>query len=148
MKKHLRKSEIRELNISLQNYNFSIDKKARVEQNDEIILVDSKPLFFFYKQRIVPTLHFLLEKIVLPKVVIDMPAVPFITKGADVMRPGIRDFDSFSKNSFVVIVDENNHKPLAVGLTLFSSEEMNSLEKGRVIHTIHFVGDSLWKSEN
>ena len=77
-----------------------------------------------------------------------MPAVPFIAKGADVMRPGIKELDEFSKNSFVVIVDENNRKPLAVGLALFSSVEINSLEKGRTIRTIHFVGDPIWKIEN
>lgn len=145
MKKHLRKSDIKELNNSLEKYNFSIDKKSRVEQQEDIILVEGKPFFFFHEEHLVPTLHFLLNNIVLPKVAIDMPAVPFIAKGADVMRPGIKEFDSFSKTDFVVIVDENNKKPLAVGVALFSSGELSSLDKGRVIHTIHFVGDSIWK---
>ncbi|MCK4927213.1 MAG: RNA-binding protein, partial [Candidatus Aenigmarchaeota archaeon] len=38
-------------------------------------------------------------------------------------------------------------KPLAVGLSLYSSDDMQKLEKGRVMKNIHHVGDVLWTME-
>ena len=148
MKKHLRKSEIKELNTKLVSYDFSFDKKDNVEQLDNLILLDTKPLFFLYEDKIIPTLKLLLTKELLRKVVIDMPAVPFIVKGADVMRPGIKETDNFKKDDIIMIVDENNKKPLAVGVALFSSEEISKMEKGKVIHLIHHIGDSIWSVSN
>ena len=77
-----------------------------------------------------------------------MGAVKFIINGADVMRPGITDIeDGIRKDDFIVIIDQNNKKPLAVGIALFNSEEMRALPKGKVIKTIHYVGDVVWKVE-
>ena len=73
-----------------------------------------------------------------------MPAVKFIANGADVMRPGIKEFDNFKKNQIIIIVDETHQKPLAIGEALVSSEEMKSLDSGKVIKNLHHVGDKIW----
>ena len=148
MKKHLSKSEIKELNQKLVSYDYNFSKKDNVEQYDNLILLNGKAMFFFYENKIIPCLKLLLEKQILLKVVIDMPAVPFIVKGADIMRPGITEFDNFNKNDIIVIVDENNKKPLAVGIALFSSEESNKMDKGKIIKSIHHIGDALWSFSN
>jgi len=152
----LRNKDIRELNKEIEE-RYSLDlffeKKDIVnkkEIEDKILIIQDKCLFFYYKKRLIPSLHLIIAKPeILPKITIDMPAIPFIIKGADVMRPGIIKFDEreFTKGDFVVIVDENNKKPLAVGEALFSSEEIKDMEKGKVIQTIHRVGDEIWNTK-
>lgn len=78
-------------------------------------------------------------------VVIDMGAVGFITKGADVMAPGIIDVDeAIQKDDLVWICDEKHRKPLAIGVALMSGEEMKTKKQGKAIKTLHYVGDRLW----
>jgi len=64
------------------------------------------------------------------------------------MRPGIVEIeDNINQNDFIMIIDVNNKKPLAVGIALLNSEEMRSATGGKVIKNIHFVGDELWRWE-
>jgi len=145
----LSNKEIRLLNDKIKD-TYSVDrffgKKDRVERNGDIIYQNSSPVFFVLEDKLIPTLKLLLSQKILPYVVVDMPAVPFMIKGADCMRPGIVSFEVFEKDSFVVIVDEKNKKPLAVGKALFSSEEIKSMDKGKVLKNVHFVGDDVWDS--
>ena len=74
-----------------------------------------------------------------------MGAIKFVVNGADIMRPGITEIqDGIEKDKFVVVIDEKNKKPLAVGLALFNSQEMQTATSGKVIKNIHFVGDEIW----
>jgi len=50
-----------------------------------------------------------------PNVIVDMGAVKFMCKGANLMRPGIKKFTEFEKDNLVCIVEESQHKFLAVG---------------------------------
>ena len=50
------------------------------------------------------------------------------------------------KDSYVVIVDEKNKKPLSVGKMLFTGEEVSLMKTGKVIKNIHWIGDDLLKS--
>ena len=64
----------------------------------------------------------------LPAIIVDMGAVPHIVNGADVMRPGIKEFrGEFDEGDLVVVRDERNLKPLAVAITLVGLEECLSL---------------------
>ena len=77
-----------------------------------------------------------------------MGAVRFVVNGADIMRPGIVEIQAgIEKDDFVAVVDKNNKKPLAVGIALYSSEEMRVMASGKVIKNIHYVGDELWRME-
>ena len=150
MSKHaLRKSDIKDLNERINVYGISLDPKGdKVEIVDnKIVLVNDKPEFFFFEHDIyiLPTLKTVLSKnVTMKKVVVDMGAVKFVAGGADIMRPGIKEFDEFQKNDFVVIVDEKNRKPLAIGQMQNSSEELKTITTGKVIKNIHFVGDKIW----
>ena len=62
-----------------------------------------------------------------------MGAVKFVVSGADIMRPGITDIDEdIHEGEIIVIIDENNKKPLAVGKALLSATEMKEQEKGNL----------------
>ena len=79
-------------------------------------------------------------------VTIDMGAVPFIAKGADVMAPGIVAADEgIQINDFVWVQDEKNGQPLAIGRALMSGHDMVQLQQGKAIALIHYVNDEIWK---
>ena len=81
-------------------------------------------------------------------VVVDMGAVRFVTKGADIMSPGIVDADeSIVPDDIVIIVEETHNKPLAIGISLISGPEMVENTEGKAIKSIHYVGDSIWNLE-
>jgi PUA-domain protein len=83
----------------------------------------------------------------LPSVVVDMGAVPYVCNGADVMAPGIVEVKGkIEEGELVVIKDIRHGKALAVGMTLFSSEEIREMNKGKVIKNLHNVGDRIWKT--
>ena len=148
-KRALRKSDIKDLNERINIYGVALDPKGdKVEIVDEkIVLVNDKPEFFFYEHNIhiLPTLKTILSKdIKMKKVIVDMGAVKFVASGADIMRPGIIGFDEVSKNEFVVVLDEKNKKPLAIGQMMNSSDELKTITTGKVIKNIHYIGDKIW----
>lgn len=146
-KRSLNKAEIKELNEKI-HYGYELPVKNRVEMIEDkpnIILVESEPVAFEYEGKVLPTLKSLQEKQVLKKITVDMGAVKFVASGADIMRPGIVAIeDGIAAGDGVVIVDQNFGKLLAVGIALFSSEEMKAMAKGKVIKNLHYVGDKIW----
>ncbi len=86
----------------------------------------------------------MLEKF--PTVIVDMGTVKFMCKGANLMRPGIKKFTEFEKDKIVCIVEESQHKFLAVGKSLVSSSELETMEKGEVINNMHYISDRFWET--
>ena len=81
-----------------------------------------------------------------PSVEVDMGAVKFMCKGANLMRPGIKKYTEFEKEKLVGIVEETHHKFLAVGKAIVSSSELENMEKGEVIQNIHYISDKFWET--
>ena len=81
-----------------------------------------------------------------PSVMVDMGAVKFMCKGANVMKPGIKKFTEFEKKQIVCIVEESQQKFLAVGKAMVSSSELEDMEKGEVIKNIHYISDRFWET--
>ena len=78
-------------------------------------------------------------------VTVDMGAVKFVYNGADVMGPGVESCDNgIAEGDLVWIRDVNNLRPLAVGRAVVSGEAISRKEKGKVVQSIHHVGDKLW----
>lgn len=78
-------------------------------------------------------------------VTVDMGAVRFVANGADVMGPGVVDADEgISEGDLVWIRDERNKRPLAIGRALVPAESMLAKSKGKVVLSLHYVGDKLW----
>ncbi|PIN75997.1 RNA-binding protein [Candidatus Woesearchaeota archaeon CG10_big_fil_rev_8_21_14_0_10_37_12] len=151
VKKQLSKRDIDELNQQIESqfgrasFFGKKDNVMLIEKNSVKLIVKDQPLFFYVNDLLVPTLKFLLTDNFLKKVTVDMGAVKFVANGADVMRPGITMFDEgIRKNECVVVVDETHNKPLAVAQALFSAEEMREKDSGKVLKTVHFVGDKIW----
>ena len=118
----------KDLNRQLGHYNINLSKKDQVELLEDeklkLILINKEPSFFYYQGREVPTLKYLQSHDLLKKITVDMGAVKFVVNGADVMRPGITEIEEIPKDDFIVVIDENNKKPLSVGVALFGAEEM------------------------
>ena len=152
MKKQLRKKEIKEINNELQDlglddFFLKTDKVEIIENDLKLINCNDEHVFFYHEGRIVPTLKLLQRQDILKTIEVDKGAIPFVVKGADIMRPGITFIDEdVSENEIIVIKDEEHKKPLAVGISLYDGKEMKEMEKGKVIRNLHYVGDSIWNS--
>ena len=81
-----------------------------------------------------------------PNVIVDMGAVKFMCKGANLMRPGIKKFTEFEKDNLVCIIEESQHKFLAVGKAMVSSSELENMEKGEVLKNMHYISDKFWET--
>jgi len=156
MRKQLSKKEIKEL-ISEIEEKFGItellSKKDNVVREDSFLNVNEKIIFFYNNEQLIPTLKLIislgdkLSKTNIKKIIVDMGAIKFVINGADIMRPGITEIEEgINKDNFVVILDEQHKKPLAIGISLMNSEELKAANSGKVIKNIHFVGDDTWKS--
>ena len=87
----------------------------------------------------------ILEKF--PYVTVDMGAVKFVCKGANVMRPGITKFSDFESGEIVCVIEESQNKFLAVGKAEMSSKEVEDASKGEVIKNMHYISDDFWESK-
>jgi len=111
----------------------------------EIYLIDEKPLLVKVEEEIFPTLIFNEYLTLLPKVLVDMGAVPYVCNGANIMAPGIRRIEGeFKAEDFVIVLDEKHGKPIAVGKTIYDSETAKKTKHGMIIKNIHYVGDRIW----
>jgi len=119
--------------------------KVNVISNDAQIIVGDGIKILKVNDEYIPFLSEIqtLEKF--PYVIVDMGAVKFMCKGANVMRPGIKKYSEFQKDSIVCIIEESHHKFLAVGKTLVSSDEMSNMEKGEVVKNLHYISDKFWE---
>jgi PUA-domain protein len=145
----LSKRDIRDINDEIKrlygvNDFFSREDFLKIV-DDTYIIQDGVVMFFYKEDLLLPSLRLVLKDNFLKNVVIDMGAVPFIAKGSDLMRPGIVGVDAYvEEGSIVAIVDEKNMKPVAVGQSLFSKDEIQDMEAGKVVLNLHFVGDEVW----
>jgi malignant T-cell-amplified sequence len=151
----LKDKEVRQLLKEFVEKYPSVERSLRSAENFEelsvdkssVFFVDGAPLILRTMGGLLPSLRF--DELIdtLPKIVVDMGAVAHVVNGAQIMRPGIRQFSNdFAKGDLVVIVDEKFGKKIALGLAETDSRAMKSLGKGRVITNLHYVGDELWKS--
>ncbi|MGQ9625087.1 MAG: DUF1947 domain-containing protein [Candidatus Bathycorpusculaceae bacterium] len=134
------------LNINLEEiFRAKVNIEAVETKFAEILLINSKPLLAKMEGKVFPTLMFNEILSLVPKVVVDMGAVPHICNGANVMAPGIVGFNGeFRKGDYVFIVDERHKKPIAVGEILYDADEAKNVKQGIIVKNIHFVGDKVW----
>ncbi len=121
---------------NLKVHEITSDAKIIVGNEIKILKIDDEYVPFLSETQ-------MLEKF--PYVMVDMGAVKFMCKGANVMRPGIKKHSDFQKDDIVCIIEESHHKFLAVGKTLVSSQELDDMEKGEVIKNLHYISDKFWE---
>ncbi len=119
-----------------------------VLDNSEELMAINKIVSFWKRGDIyVPLLKLLIDCVVqLKTIVVDMGAIKFVTNGADVMRPGIRRIDpTIRAGDIVVVVDENNARPLAVTQAMMDAAQMEGTKAGKVLKNLHTINDFLWE---
>lgn len=130
-----------------------IDKKKAIElleleSGERLFYQNGKPLLIEQSGKIMPSLAMpqqLLDS--LPKVVVDMGAVPFVVNGAAIMAPGIRSVQEGARvGDVVLVVDEKHSKGLAIGFLLMEREDILGKKKGKAVKNVHHVGDEIWNS--
>jgi len=110
-----------------------------------LFLIDEKPVLFRKDETPLPTLLFDQFLARLPRVVVDMGAVPHVCNGADVMSPGVvRASGNFAEGAIVAIVDERHGRYIALGEALVNSENLQRKDRGKVVRNLHYVGDNVW----
>jgi PUA domain protein len=134
------------LRLSLeQTFGSKISLEVVQTGSVELYLVNGEPVLARTDRDLFPTLDFKGFFALAPKAVVDMGAVPYVCKGANVMAPGIKRFEGdFKKGDIVLVVDEKHGKALAIGEVLYDSEEAKNVKQGIVIRNIHFVSDQVW----
>lgn len=123
--------------------------KANVEviqtESIELFLINGKPVLAQTEEDLYPTLTFKEFIDHAPRVTVDMGAIPYVCKGANIMAPGIRGFSGeFQKGDLIIVTDEKHGKPIALGETLYDIEQAKNIKQGIVIKNIHYVGDRTW----
>lgn len=148
----LKNKKIKEIKKELGNYQEIIPKKSQVElvkidEFPDILLIDGQPLLMQINGKTIPTLHAMVNGEITTKyATVDMGAINYVIKGADIMSPGIVDADeSIEAGETIVIIEETHHKPLAIGTSLISGKEMVENNKGKAIENLHYVGDQIWE---
>jgi PUA-domain protein len=153
-KRHrLREKEIRALDVELRSRlgvevfppGEAVDRAESTEF--DVLYIDNQVQAIIYHGKAFLTVRGLLKHPASKSfVVVDMGAVPFVTKGADVMGPGIVDADpDIAPGDMVYVKDIKNGRPLMVGEALVSGEQLRTKSPGKAIKSIHFVTDKLWK---
>jgi PUA domain protein len=148
----LKQVKVKEINGLIVEYGLKFSKKdsAQILESEDglkMIRINSKNLFFYHREKVVPTLHLMQsENDLLKKITVDMGAIKFVINGADIMRPGIVQIDDgIDVGSYVVVVDEKNSKPIAIGIAKMDTAGLRDAKSGKVIENVHFVGDEIWK---
>ena len=137
------------LKIVAEKWKMEIPKVKNLkvyEIDDETNLITGKEIKILkIKDEYVPFLSEILTLKKFPFVQVDMGAVKFMCKGANLMRPGIKKFSEFSKNDIVCIVEESQNKFLAVGKSEVDSSELETMDKGEVLKNLHYISDKTWE---
>jgi PUA domain protein len=148
---HLRSDEIRRITESIADtFGVELDGEAfeRVEFVDDdtdLVLVDGEPMVIYFDDDPVLTVRGANEYPPERNVVtVDAGAVSFVSDGADVMRPGIVDADaSIATGDLVAVAEETHGKVLAIGRALEDGEGLTG-DAGKVVESLHHVGDDLF----
>ena len=151
-KRHtLRRKDARSILEAASKYligqSYSKVEEAETEDGSTVILLDDEITLFRLESDFYPTLRCKCVDF-LPAVIVDMGAIPFVCKGADVMAPGITEIKTpFEEGALVVIRDVKHGKALAIGKALRSAKSIMTEKKGKVIDNLHYVGDKIWETK-
>ncbi|TFH27795.1 MAG: DUF1947 domain-containing protein [Promethearchaeota archaeon] len=128
-----------------------LSSKDRVEwiklgENQEIYAINGVLTFWLRDETFIPLLSFLLQHdLPYHRVKVDQGAIPFVSKGADVMRPGVIMFDSDIQAGDIVLIEDPQHQRiLSVGQAMYSTTEMETMTQGKIIKCLHSLIDPIW----
>ncbi|WP_458207096.1 RNA-binding protein [Haladaptatus sp. NG-SE-30] len=149
---HLRSDGVREIEDALANslgVELDADTYELVELEGtefDLVLVDGDPVVVYVDDDPFLTVQGANEYPPTSRIVtVDAGAVSFVSDGADVMRPGIVEADDdIESGDLVAIAEETHGKVLAIGRAKTTGDDMVG-DSGKVVESIHFVGDDLYE---
>jgi len=152
---HLRDDAVDEIETAVAEHlgvELDADSYEKVEFEDSdwnVVLVDGDPLVLYVgDDETEPFLTVQGANEYPPErgvVTVDGGAVSFVSDGADVMRPGIVEADEGIEEGDLVAINEEAHgKFLAVGRAMTDGTDMVG-DSGKVVKSIHHVGDELFE---
>lgn len=146
----LNKKEKNELISYFNKIGIKVDEKLKkedikFEEDNKYYLLNDQIIAFQKDGIIIPHLKFLINFDENMKYIkVDEGAIKYVLNGADIFRPGIKEFsDNIDKNDLVLILSPDN-SILGIGLSLLSSEEIKSINKGKVVKNLHYINDKLF----
>jgi len=123
--------------------NYEVEKKDNLKIDGSIMYRDDEPFLVILGQNEYAPHMDTFNDTDFPFITVDDGAMPYVAKGADMMRPGIVQIsDNVVKDQLVAIKSETYNKSIAIGRALFDSNEIKTCEKGRMVKMIHYMGDS------
>lgn len=97
---------------------------------------------FEHERNIIPTLQSIRKfPTLLATITVDAGAVKFMINGADLFKPGMVEWDSFSKDQYVTVVNLKK-SAMCIGIVKFNSSELP--DKGKITTTVHHLNDAIW----
>ena len=79
---------------------------------------------------------------------VDKGGIKHVLSGSNVMCPGLTSpegrMDEVEKGQIVAIYGEGKEHAMAIGITLMSTANIRSVNKGHCIENIHHMTDGLW----
>lgn len=120
---------------------------ADLDGGRAVLIVDDEIMAAFFDNKVFPTINGLLQmEPTKAYVTVDMGAVKFVYNGADIMAPGIVDADEdIELNQLVWVREVEHEKPLAVGRALTDGRTMIESDSGKVVKSLHHVGDGIFQ---
>jgi predicted RNA-binding protein (TIGR00451 family) len=144
--KHLSGKDKKSLTDKLPS-GYQVSKKDEVIEKNGILWKNKEPYLILKNGKYFPHLK-KLDDSFFKSVYVDRGAIPFVLKGADLMRAGIQIIDdSFEKDDIILVKDEEHKKTIAVGVALFSSVDMKAQSSGKSVKPVHLVGDEFYYAE-
>ena len=135
--------EKKELNEKLPK-GYSIEKKDEIIEKENILYKNNTKYLIIKDSNYLPHLKSVNEK-EYKSIYVDKGAIPYIIKGADIMRPGIRKIDeNIEKGELILVKDETHGKILAIGFAELTSEDIKMQEKGKSVKIYHYVSDTYY----
>jgi len=124
------------------------------EPRVQFAVVNKQVLFFAEGNKIsgpwMPSLRLLHQyPFLLPKVQVDLGAIPFVMKGANVACPGLTSTggkldEDFVEGTVVAIMAQDKEHCLGIGLALMSRDEVRSQNEGHAFRNLTTLNDGLW----
>mmetsp|Transcript_8341 Transcript_8341/g.10542 ORF Transcript_8341/g.10542 Transcript_8341/m.10542 type:complete len:134 (+) Transcript_8341:390-791(+) len=128
---------------------------AKCQNHINLILSGDNEVVFFNQRDgpYYPTLK-VLHKVgdIMPKIQVDKGAIKHVIQGANIMCQGVTSaggkvFESLPADTPIQIMAEGKELPLAIGITKLSTDDIQNVNKGIGINSIHVLGDGLWTLE-
>jgi len=149
---HLRSDAVDDIATALSdNLGVELDadsfEKVEFEDSDwDVVLVEGAPLVLYIGEEPFLTVQGANDHPPEKHVVtVDTGAISFVSDGADIMRPGITEADdNIAEGDLVAINEETHGKFLAIGRAKADGSDMVG-ESGKVVESIHHVGDDLFE---